>query len=85
MKLGTKTEKEPAARPNRNLPTATTSMTFIKVKAQPIVRRRFAPWMQFFFPNLTRGPHVREPIAAPSEQRVVMRAFHVSSESVPFF
>ena len=78
MKLGTKTEKAPPVRPKINLPAATTSFFYTRVRPHPIMSNMLVKRMQFFFPKRVKGAEPREPTARPTEHALVIIVDHRS-------
>ncbi len=77
IKLGTNTEKAPAANPKMKRPTNITYSFLTQVSAHPNTTRMFVMCMDFNFPYFSAGgPATKLPIADPNAQIEVISPFH---------
>ena len=76
IKLGTNTEKAPAANPNINLPKSMMYSFLMHVSAHPITTRTLVICIDFSFPYFSAGgPATKLPMADPRAQIDVMSPF----------
>ena len=77
MKLGTNTEKAPAANPNINLPKSIMYSFCMQVSAHPITTRILVICIDFSFPYFSAGgPATKLPMADPRAHIDVISPFH---------
>jgi hypothetical protein len=63
--LGQNTEKPPAEKPYKNLPTKKHDQFGIRVNPTPITIKKLIKTMQFHLPKFKRNPDAKAPIADP--------------------